>query len=79
MSISRLLVVVTGESRAILTHNRLHFIRLHRQVPKHAGIVISSQARDPLAQADRINAVLQSLPDLHGRLVRVNLADHTIE
>ena len=75
----QVLDTATGESRAILTHNRLHFIRLHRQVPEHAGIVISSQARDPLAQADRINAVLQSLPGLHGRLVRVNLADHTIE
>ena len=69
----------TGESRAILTHNRLHFIRLHRHAPVHAGIVISSQARDPLAQADHIHAVLQSLPDLRDRLVRVNLADHTIE
>ncbi len=48
-------------------------------MPQHAGIVISSHVREPIAQAERIEAVLRTLPDLTGRLVRVNLADHTIE
>ena len=73
------LATAAGERRAVLTHNRLHFVRLHRRMPQHAGIVISSHARDPIAQAERIEAVLLTLPDLTARLVRVNLADHTIE
>ena len=73
------LATAAAERRAVLTHNRLHFVRLHRRMPQHAGIVISSHVRDPIAQAERIEAVLRTLPDLTGRLVRVNLADHTIE
>jgi hypothetical protein len=29
-----------GRGRAVLTLNRKHFIRLHRQRPDHAGIVV---------------------------------------
>ena len=48
-------------------------------MPHHAGIVISSHARDPVMQAERIEAALRPLPDLTGHLLRVNLADHMIE
>ena len=75
----QVLATATVEKRAILTHNRLHFVRLHRRMPQHAGIVISSHARDPVLQAERIETVLRTLPDLTSRLVRINLADHVIE
>ena len=75
----RVLATAVAEGRAILTHNRLHFVRLHRHSPRHAGIIVSSHARDPVEQAERIDSALRSIPDLTGRLVRVNLADWTVE
>ena len=75
----QVLATAIVEGRAVLTHNRLHFVRLHRCTARHAGIVISSHARDPLAQAERIDLVVRETPDLQGRLARVNLADHTLE
>ena len=75
----QVLATATVEKRAILTHNRLHFVRLHRRRPQHTGIVISSHARDPVLQAERIETVLRTLPVLADHLVRVNLADHMIE
>lgn len=74
-----MLATATAERRAVLTHNRLHFVRLHRATPEHGGIVISSHVRDPVAQADRIARVVSPFADLTNRLIRVNLADHTIE
>jgi Domain of unknown function (DUF5615) len=76
---AEILATARVERRAVLTHNRLHFVRLHRASVDHHGIVISSHAREPGAQADRIDAVVRSVADLAGRLIRVNLADHTIE
>jgi hypothetical protein len=35
------LAFASREQRALLTLNRLHFIRLHRQQPGHAGIVVA--------------------------------------
>jgi len=75
----QVLATAAAQRRAVLTHNRLHFVRLHRRAPQHAGIVISSHARDPIAQAERIQTALRASPALTGRLLRVNLADHTIE
>lgn len=79
LSDAAVLSIARTEGRAILTHNRLHFLRLHRQSRDHAGILVSSHARDPHAQADRIHQVLLVLPAIAGQLVRVNLSDHTIE
>jgi hypothetical protein len=79
MQDDEVLATATAEKRALLTHNRLHFVRLHRRHPQHAGIIVSSHARDPVGQAERIESVLRGLPDVSGRLVRVNLADHTVE
>ena len=75
----QVLATATVEKRAIRTHNRLHFVRLHRRMPPHAGIVISSHARGPVLQAEPIETALRALPDLSGHLVRVNLADYVIE
>ena len=58
----QVLATAASERRAVLTHNRLHFVRLHRRMPQHAGIVISSHVREPIAQAKRIEAVLRTLP-----------------
>jgi hypothetical protein len=59
--------------RAVLTHNRKDFKRLHAQVPGHAGIV--SCTRDdpnPDALAARIDVALAARSDLAGQHISVN-------
>jgi hypothetical protein len=44
--------------RAVLTHNRRHYERLHRQGVAHSGILSATQDADHLALASRINVAL---------------------
>jgi hypothetical protein len=37
------LAFATAARRAVLTHNRRHFIRLHRRAPTHAGILVCTR------------------------------------
>lgn len=62
----------TEDRRAVITLNRKHFIRLHREEPKHAGIVICTVDLDYAGQANRIDEALRETPDPSGMLVRVN-------
>ncbi len=45
--------------RPILTHNRRHYERLHRQAAEHNGILSATQDRDHDALAARIDAALR--------------------
>jgi hypothetical protein len=57
--------------RPVLTHNRRHYERLHRQGADHSGILSATQDTDHPALATRIHAKLASLSP--GRwCVRVN-------
>jgi predicted nuclease of predicted toxin-antitoxin system len=47
--------------RAILTHNRRHYERLHRQGEPHSGIVSATQDMDHAALALRIHAALATV------------------
>ena len=60
------------EHRAVLTLNRKHFIRLHREHPDHSGIVVCTVDLDYSGQATRIDAALRDAADLEGQLIRVN-------
>jgi len=62
----------TSQDRAVLTINRKHFVRLHQTTPAHSGIIVCTFDPDFAAQARRIDATVQSLDSLAGRLVRVN-------
>jgi predicted nuclease of predicted toxin-antitoxin system len=42
--------------RAVVTHNRRHFERLHRQGADHSGILSATRDEDPSALAARIDA-----------------------
>ncbi len=44
--------------RAVLTHNRRHFERLHRHGADHSGILSATRDEDALALAARIDAAL---------------------
>ncbi len=61
-----------AEGRAILTLNRLDFIRLHRQVPDHQGIVVCTFNSNFEALAQKIHMALGQAGELTGQLVRVN-------
>ncbi len=61
------------ENRAVLTFNRLHFVRLHQSTDgKHAGIIVCSEDRDIVALAQRIDQAIQNCGTLSGKLLRVN-------
>ena len=74
---AEVLAFATGEHRAVLTLNRLHFIRLHRQQPAHAGIIVWKF--DPAfdAQAERIHKAIAGQTALAGQLLRVNRAQES--
>jgi hypothetical protein len=69
---AEVLAFATSETRAVLTLNRLHFIRLHRQQPAHAGIIVCTFDPDFRRQAERIHQAIGDAPSLAGQLVRVN-------
>ena len=68
----RVLEFAILEKRAVLTLNRLHFLRLHRQMPAHFGIVVCTFDPDFAQQSLRIHAALTSVKNLEGVLLRVN-------
>ncbi|HMF16216.1 MAG TPA: DUF5615 family PIN-like protein [Gemmataceae bacterium] len=58
--------------RAVLTHNRKHFVKLHKRSAHHFGILVCTNDRDYQALADRIHNALLSEGSLDNRLIRVN-------
>jgi hypothetical protein len=72
ISDEEVLVFASADSRAVLTLNRKHFIRLHNASQEHAGIIVCSFDPDFLEQARRIQASIASQAKLSGQLIRVN-------
>ena len=64
----------TDSKRAVLTLNRRHFIRLHRESSLHAGIIICKFEPDFEQEAGRIHKAIGESASLDGQLVRVNRA-----
>jgi hypothetical protein len=66
------LAYATSTNRAIITHNRKHFRRLHRGSTNHAGIVeCTRDDGDPSGLAARIDQAVSASGDMTGRIVRV--------
>lgn len=61
-----------ANGRALITHNRHDFIRLHSRFPDHEGIVACTENPDFTALAGKINSRPQSMETLRGQLVRIN-------
>jgi hypothetical protein len=61
-----------NNERAVITHNRLDFIRLHSSNPNHCGILVCTADTDFPALAARIDAQLQLVTSLKGHLIRIN-------
>lgn len=66
------LMFASREKRAVLTINRKHFIRLHRTIPNHAGIIICTADLDFIGQAQRIHQAISIANSLEDQLIRVN-------
>jgi len=45
--------------RAVLTHNRRHYLRLHRQGAAHSGVVLATRDADYSGVAIRIDVALK--------------------
>ena len=70
---SEVLGFAAAEGRILLSHNRLHFIRLHHLWTKgHAGIVLCTVDPDFRSLAQHINTALAAKPDMSNQLVRIN-------
>lgn len=66
------LAFTIAEKRILLTINRKHFIRLHRQQPDHTGIIVCTFDLDFTALAQRIHDALTAQSDMKGHLIRIN-------
>jgi len=68
---ARVLAVATAQGRAVLTHNRRDFERLHRNSAAHAGI-ISCTKDQPGPLTTRIDNAIAGLATVAGLHIRVN-------
>ncbi len=62
----------TEEKRILLTFNRKHFIRLHRSMPHHAGIIVCTFDTDFVGLAQRVHNAIEGQSNFSGYLARVN-------
>jgi hypothetical protein len=68
----QVLADATARGRAVLTFNRRHFERLHRQGTLHTGIISCTRDRDHAALAARIDRAIATAGPLAGQHLRVN-------
>ena len=61
--------------RCVITINRRDFIRLHRAIPNHAGIIVCTENRDYAGFARCIDLEISRVPTLANRLLRVVRGD----
>lgn len=66
-----ILAFATNQGRAVVTHNRRHFIRLHRQDSNHCGIIVCTQDTNWPALANRIHQAIVAHATLNKQLIRV--------
>lgn len=70
------LAFARAEGRALLTLNRKHFIRLHRQQREHAGIIACTFDPDFEGLAHRIHEAIEEQVRLWGQLIRISHPAH---
>jgi len=67
----QVLAFAVRKKRAVLTHNRGDFKRLHRTQPVHQGIIICTKDTDFLALARRVDASIRENEPLTAKLLSV--------
>jgi predicted nuclease of predicted toxin-antitoxin system len=65
------LAFAISQNRAVITFDRWHFLRLHKQTPAHCGIVICTDDKNIQALANRIHQTILNCPVLNNQLIRV--------
>ncbi len=68
------LKLASDDSRAVMTLNRKHFVRLHQSSSDHSGIIVCSFDLDFDGQANRIREAVGQQTSLASQLLRVNRA-----
>jgi predicted nucleic acid-binding protein len=68
---AEVLAFAIQEGRTLVTLNRRHFIRLHRDQPNHHGIVVCTYDADFASQAKRIHEALGDSEWIAKQLFRV--------
>jgi hypothetical protein len=69
---TEVLAFSTAQGRVLLTLNRLHFLRLHREGGgAHAGMCVCTFDPDFPVQASRIDQASRTETDLGGKVLRV--------
>ncbi len=71
------LAFAVAQHRTVITFNRRHFIRLHRRVGSHYGIIVCTRDPDPVELAARIDQSIASYSTIENQLVRVNRPQQT--
>jgi len=65
------LAFAVSQQRAVITFDKLDYLRLHRRVTSHFGIIVCSDDRNQVALAQRIHDAIAPLPDLINQLIRI--------
>ena len=70
---SEVLAFAAAQRRVLLSHNRRHFLNLHRhRTADHAGIVLCTFDPDFSGQAQRIHDIVATASEISNQLFRVN-------
>lgn len=67
----QVLAFAVRNKRALITHNRGHFKRLHRKQPAHQGIIICTKDSDFLALARRVDSSIRENEPLTAKLLSI--------
>jgi hypothetical protein len=60
------------ENRALITLNRKHFIRLHKESDDHCGIIVCTFDPNFINLAHRIHEAITAQANLFKQLIRIN-------
>ena len=71
VSDAQVLAFAVARGRAVVTHNRWDYIKLHSLVPSHAGIIVCTRDQEVAGLAARIHQSLLNCPNLVNQLIRV--------
>ena len=67
----QVLAFAVSQERAILTINRIDFIRLHRRDDQHFGIVVCTNNRNWQQFTAQVDEAVRGEESLQGKLIRV--------
>lgn len=65
------LATATNLERAVLTHNRKDFLRLHKKSKEHAGIIVCTRNPDLSRLGEKIHSSIDELDALHGLCIKI--------